>query len=87
MGSLATALLKRFIAKAAQLVGEVAVSTLKAARRLPKLVAAVLGGAESAEEALIHAIESLTRRAKRSNIHLERRIGRQQLGLRPLFGS
>lgn len=87
--SIATALLKRFMAKAAQMVGKVAVSTLKAARRLPailpKLVAAVLEGAQSAEEAFTHALEALMRRARRSNTKRERRIGRQQLGLMPVY--
>jgi hypothetical protein len=88
--SIATALLKRFVAKAAQMVGEVAVSTLKAASRLPailpKLIAAVFAGAESLEEAFAHALEALMLRAKRSNTKRERRIGRQQLGLRPVYG-
>lgn len=89
--SIATALLKRFVAKAAQLVGKVAVSTLKAARRLPailpKLIAGVLAGLESAEVAFVHAIEALMRRSKRSNTKRERRIGRQQLGPRPVYAS
>ncbi len=88
--SIATALLKRFVAKAAQMVGEIAVSTLKAARRLPavlpKLVAAVFVGAEALQDAFTHVLQSLTRQAKRSNGKRERRIGRQQLGLRPVLG-
>ena len=88
--SIATALLKRFVAKAAQMVGEVAVSTLKTAKRLPailpKLIAALFAGVEALEEAFAHALEALTLRAKRSNTKRERRIGRQQLGLRPAYG-
>ncbi len=89
--SIATSLVKRFMAKAAQMVGKVAVSTLKAARQLagilPKLVAALLEGNEMAEEAFAEALEVLKRHAKRSNTKRERQIGRQQLGLRPVYGT
>ena len=89
--SIATALLKRFLGKAAQMVGKAAVSTLKAARRLPailpKLIAAAFAGGDALEEAFAHALEALMRRAKRSNTRRERRIGRQQLGLRPVLGA
>lgn len=67
--SIATSLVKRFMAKAAQMVGKVAVSTLKAARQLagilPNLVAALLEGNEKAEEAFADALAVLMRHAKR----------------------
>jgi len=89
--SIATALLKRFMAKAAQMVGKVAVSTLKAARILPailpQLITAMLEGIDALEEAFVHAIQALMSRAKRSNTKRERRIGRQQLGPRPVYAS
>lgn len=87
--SIASALLKRFLAKAAQMVGEVAVSTLKAARQLvatlPNLIAALFSAADDLLDAFAHTLQGLMQRAKRSNPRRERRIGRQKLGLRPVY--
>ncbi len=88
--SIATALTKRFLARAAQIVGKVAVSTLKAVKQLPTLlvdlVAALLGGCERLREAFAHTISALMRDAKRSNTKRERQTGRQQIQLRPIYG-
>ena len=88
--AICAALVKRFLAHAAQRVGKVAVSTRKTAmmlnQSLSALLMAVTGGAEEeTKERLNRALQTLIRDGKRSNPRRERRTGRQKLGLRPAF--
>ena len=88
--AICAALLKRFLAHAAQLVGKVAVSTRKTAmmlnQSLSALLMAVAGGAEEETmERLDRALQALIRDGKRRNPRPERRTDRQRLGLRPSF--
>jgi hypothetical protein len=89
--SLCAAVLKRFLAQAAQHVGHVAISTRKAAmmlgNRLSELLQQVCLGADHPGTSFKETINYLIRNAKRSHPKRERRIGRQQLGLRPCFGG
>lgn len=87
--SLLVSLLTRFVASAAQVVGKVAISTLKAAKmmaaHLPRLLHALLLGAHELEIALEAALSDLIRNGQRAHPARDRRKGREQSGLRPAF--
>lgn len=87
--SLSAAVLKRFLAQAAQHVGQVAISTRKAAmmlgNRLVGLLRQVCLEADHPATSFRETIDYLIRIGKRSHPKRERRMGRQQLGLRPCF--
>lgn len=89
--SLCAAVLKRFLAQAAQNVGRVAVSTRKAAmilgHRLVELLRQVSLAGEQPLTAFKEILDSLVLSGKRSHPKRERRIGRLQLSLRPRFGA
>lgn len=87
--SLLVSLLTRFVATAAQAVGKVAISTLKAAKmmtaHLPRLLHALLLGVDELERALQAALSDLIRNGQRAHPARDRRKGREQSGLRPAF--
>ena len=87
--SLLAALLARFMATAAQLVGKVAISTLKAAKVMQRharaLTTALLAGADATLEVFMRAITNLVESAQRSHPRRDNRIGRGESGLRPVF--
>ena len=87
-GSLIVSLLNRFLSHAAQIVGRVAISTLKAAklmrRHLPPLMRTILRGAEC-KPVFTAAVEAIGRQARRSHPRREKCSGRASSGLLPCF--
>lgn len=87
--SLLVSLLTRFTAMAAQTVGKVAVSTLKAAKMMaahpPRLMLALLRGAEDLEAAFEAALDDLMHNGRRAHPKWDRLKGREQSALRPAF--
>ena len=87
-GSLIVSLLNRFLSHAAQIVGQVAISTLKAAKmmskHLPPLMRAILRDADC-EAVFTTVVEALGRQARRSHPKREMRSGRASSGLLPCF--
>jgi hypothetical protein len=87
--SLLVSLLNRFMATAAQIVGKVAISTLKAAKmmaaHLPRLFQALLTSTDELERVFEGVLDDLIRQAKRAHPARDRRKGREQSGLRPVF--
>jgi hypothetical protein len=81
--------LTRFVANAAQAVGKVAISTLKAAKmmaaHLPRLLHALRLGAQELERALEAVLSDLIHNGQRAHPERDRRKGREQSGLRPAF--
>lgn len=87
--SLLVSLLTRFVATAAQAVGKVAISTLKAAKmmaaHLPRLLHALLLGTQELGAALEAVLSDLIHHGQRAHPRRDRRKGREQSGLRPAF--
>lgn len=87
--SLLVSLLTRFVANAAQTVGKVAISTLKAAKmmaaHLPRLLHALLRGADELAAALDAALADLIQNGKRAHPDRDRKTGRERTGLQPAF--
>lgn len=87
--SLLVSLLTRFLAAAAQAVGKVAISTLKAAKmmaaHLPRILLALRLGVHDLEMALQMALSDLIHNGQRAHPKRDRRKGREQSGLRPAF--
>ena len=87
--SLCAAILKRFLAHAAQHVGKVAISTRKAAMMIGGHLHAILNGlrcdTEQANQALAQLIALLISQCGRAHPDRDVRSGRLQIGLRPAF--
>lgn len=87
--ALSAAILKRYLAHAAQMTRHVPISTRKAAmmldQRLPRLLGALLSGLQEGAELLAETIDSLAKRGRRSKPKREKLIGRRKLGLNPVF--
>jgi hypothetical protein len=87
--SLLVSLLTRFLATAAQLVGRVAISTLKVAKvlgaHLTPLLAAFARGGIDFEVAFRDVLADLIQNAKRAHPARDKQSGREQSGLQPVF--
>src|SRR5215510_9372918 len=90
--AIAAAALKRFLAHMAQLLVAVPISTRKVAMCATHLLGDIIQALKSGDvTALYAALEAtimyLARHAQRAHPKRDRRTGRAQLGLEPLFGS
>jgi Transposase DDE domain len=90
--AIAAAALKRFLAYMTQLLAEVPMSTRKVAMCAVHVLGAIVRALQSGDvaglsAALEEAVTYLACHAQRAHPERDRRIGRLQLGLEPLFGS
>ena len=90
--AIAAAALKRFLAYMTQLLAEVPMSTRKVALCAVHVLGAIVRALQSGDvaglsAALEEAVTYLVCHAQRAHPERDRRIGRLQLGLEPLFGS
>jgi hypothetical protein len=90
--AIAAAALKRFLAHMTQLLLEVPMSTRKVAMCAMPVLGAIMRALQSGDVAGLYAaleaaVTYLACHAQRAHPERDRRTGRSQLGLEPLFGS
>jgi len=88
--AIVVAAVKRYLAHSAQIIAEVATSTLRTARCawqvIPAIVEALITPTPSRlRAAFMRAIEYLAGNAQRAHPHRDRRSGRLVTGLKPVF--